>query len=1258
MINNFNSDLDKEEEELYNQIKSYNESQNKIRQIIKNNNSTEIELYLINDQWLKQWKKYTCYKQIKYNLSSNIKNKWKEIRHMKNASKFNIAQINIKDFIKFDNSSINPNSNFHLVTKECFDIITKYKNNNNEIFKIKFISYNEKIIAQYKDLILVLYINNNNFNFILFILENPNIPFIYMEIKESNMKQYLENNSIDENVENKKIHFEKNGNNYSIDFINKSYNIIINKRRKFKRLIYSLINFEHNLKTLLELNKEENNNFFLINKDWLIQFKSKLNYSNILNQDKIENLDNIINKMFNNYKINDLNLLDIKTINQNNIIFNYLKEKNSDIVYKFFANYTLIYKDIWYKLIKFFNWDLEIKINAFFLKNNKIILKYDENNFEIAEILNYSINQKLLVCIYKNYNNSSIIKEIIDNGIDAFYQKYNINILIKNQSSQDLIDYSNNNLKLGKIINIGAAKDNLNEFTFLSYEELNKNNIDKLKLGLNKLINKINNDNQIINKIINIQNNNGNKKQSEVIKDNNDEKEKSDTFKMLKQAFNNNETISPNEQNNIDKLDNLNNNRLYNEININPKNNNFLNNNFIENNININAVNIQNQNIDNKNMNKFINYNNNNNQNNIINKVGININNFKINDNMNNKDNMNNEFNFNINNNINNNLNNNINFNMNNVINNSLYNNINYNMDNNINNNINNNNNYNFNNSVNNKNMNNNTNYNMINFMNNHMNNINNFNINNYANNVSGGLNNDNNNMNNVSGSMNNENNNMYRMNYNMNMEENMNYNNNMNAIINNKVNNNQMILNNNFNNNKLILNENNNMNQIKNNNFNENNMNINNMNKVNYNNIINTNNIGYNIMNINNLNLMKKNNNYIINSNVDNNNLNLNNMNAINNMNLSNMNNQNNMFIFNNNQNNFYQNFNNNNMNNNMANQLFMQNIYIESILSVILCLYNCDNITQKFLYHSKYNEIIKKNTLIAPIYAKIIYSFQNGISNHKQYLYRLKDIMDKNINLISYDPKNIFEFIIEGLHKELKVPYKKKNFNLVNLGLRKLQYDYFLNNTFYPEKTSVIANNLFGGREINIHCKSCQTINYEYDIFKFIEFSIEEIYYKKNEKNINFIIKQENELEEKKININDCFDYYINFQQIKNNYFCFNCQNNRESFFYYRLIKLPNILILVLNRKTKIKIKVDFDEDLDISKFLEFNVQSKQYKLIGIISFLEENNTYLTILKNKNDRQWYKYKDDYISKVRFIDSKDNINNIPYMLFYQNILE
>ena len=556
MLINFNSILTEEEEEIYKQIKIYNESQKIIKDIIQNDIQTKIELYLINDEWLEQWKNFTCYDYIKYNLDIKNKNKWREIRQMKNASQYNINQLNNKDLILFENNSsnntiitINQNSNFHLVTEECFDMITNNKlNNKNEKLKIEFISYKQKIIAQYMDKILVLYINKNKFNFILFILGNPNIPFFYMDIKESNMNEYLKKMKIDNNIEKKQIHFRKEGYEYYAYFLNKSYNNIKNKEKNFKCLIYSLINFELNLKLVSEGNQGVICDIFLINNVWINKFKFKLtnkisynllNYIDILNQNKddLQNIiDQAINIIFNNYNMNGSCDEDIDKINQNNIIFNYLKDNNSGNIYKYYSNYSLIDKDIWYNLIKFFYWDIEIQTKAYFFKNNCNIIQYDENNFEIVEILNNNINQKLLFCIYENYNINKIINEIQNIGIDGFYQKYKINILFTNQSSQDLIDYSNNNQYLGKIININAAENNFNDFTLLIYEQLDKDNKDNLKLGLNKI--KINNNNynksdnfnkQMINEYI--------KPPVENEEDSDEDELNPDTYKTLKKAF-------------------------------------------------------------------------------------------------------------------------------------------------------------------------------------------------------------------------------------------------------------------------------------------------------------------------------------------------------------------------------------------------------------------------------------------------------------------------------------------------------------------------------------------------------------------------------------------------------------------------------------------------------------------------------------------------------------------------------------------------
>ena len=67
MENNINV-LSHEEKVIYNQIESYYLSQNILKKLIKYNIQAEIELYIINGEWLRQWKKYSCYDEIKCNL--------------------------------------------------------------------------------------------------------------------------------------------------------------------------------------------------------------------------------------------------------------------------------------------------------------------------------------------------------------------------------------------------------------------------------------------------------------------------------------------------------------------------------------------------------------------------------------------------------------------------------------------------------------------------------------------------------------------------------------------------------------------------------------------------------------------------------------------------------------------------------------------------------------------------------------------------------------------------------------------------------------------------------------------------------------------------------------------------------------------------------------------------------------------------------------------------------------------------------------
>ena len=546
--------LSPEEEILYSEMKNYDISQKIIKKLIDENIPKELELYIINDEFLNLWKKKSCFDEIKFNLPLKNPQIWRRIRKNSNAQNIAVGDINNMILMKCENNymnentkfTINPKSNFHFITKECFD--TFAKNNiiiNDFVIKSKFISYKNKLISNFDDKIFVLYKYQKCINFLLYILENPNDIF-YLKIKEENMTNFFQQNEIDPNIE------EFHLNNNSILCINKSLANNAKKNKLFCDLILFLINFEYNFEILLNSDNIEKRMLYLINEDWLEEFKRKLNYVFWLEKSQIENVNPTIKKMLNEYIRNSSNNNEnMAQINPSNSIFGYLKENNTQQIIKYYSNFTLIDSNMWNNLKILFNWNIEICVTAYITKNYAII-QFDENNLEIIEFSNKKIKSKLMFCLYKYFNIDEIINEIKNLGIIGYYQKYNINnILNNNQTSQNLFSDSNLNQSIGKIINIKSAKNNNNNYIVLNNEEYNNYN---LSLGLNNdfipqnINNNIENfDNIIDNYISKIRNYN--------IKNNNN-------FNNMNINFNNNDF----NQDRDDNLDNFTMNKIIKDI--------------------------------------------------------------------------------------------------------------------------------------------------------------------------------------------------------------------------------------------------------------------------------------------------------------------------------------------------------------------------------------------------------------------------------------------------------------------------------------------------------------------------------------------------------------------------------------------------------------------------------------------------------------------------------------------------------------------
>lgn len=281
------------EVQILSEIKSYKDSQDELRNYIFTGTSTDenLEYYLINDEWLYQWKKYTCYESIKFNLSLNITKILREKRTQNRADQINISNINNKILLNNNMDNINNNQTireslniipkFHLVTKECFQNLVRNRNLDKEI-KFKFKLKNGILFTKYLDKIIVLYENNKKLNLILLIfVGNTNrINGVYDFIGLfDKFEEFLINLNPDINKDHEREEFEGG----KIVFLNKSYWDIQLEDEKIKKVFSSLINLEYNFYPNLNSSGINKMVLYLINNNWIDSFKKRLNYLEIIN---------------------------------------------------------------------------------------------------------------------------------------------------------------------------------------------------------------------------------------------------------------------------------------------------------------------------------------------------------------------------------------------------------------------------------------------------------------------------------------------------------------------------------------------------------------------------------------------------------------------------------------------------------------------------------------------------------------------------------------------------------------------------------------------------------------------------------------------------------------------------------------------------------------------------------------------------------------------------------------------------------------
>ena len=314
-----------------------------------------------------------------------------------------------------------------------------------------------------------------------------------------------------------------------------------------------------------------------------------------------------------------------------------------------------------------------------------------------------------------------------------------------------------------------------------------------------------------------------------------------------------------------------------------------------------------------------------------------------------------------------------------------------------------------------------------------------------------------------------------------------------------------------------------------------------------------------------------------------------------------------------------------------------------IPFINPIIQCFSNVQRL--KFELLSMYNDLKNNKSSekkLSFALAKVLKNLWENLNIREYKPKTFIEIIKSNINQTIKEPKQLIDYLLKEIHYELN---NVENMNIVmnqNMNL-------FQNNNFievfdiykknYENRNNSIISKEFSGYFTEVQrCTNCNfyfinSKNIQH--FNFLNFNLDIII---KFKNYNFNC----------IDICECFEYF----QKKENIFL-NCNIcGAQMYKFTKILNMPNTLIINFDYNGT-KVRINYKEYLNLKKNILFNNDIFYYELIGVITYINNENENNFVAYCKNDKCiWYKYNDNKVTKSSFRE----IDGIPFVLFYSYI--
>ena len=296
--------------------------------------------------------------------------------------------------------------------------------------------------------------------------------------------------------------------------------------------------------------------------------------------------------------------------------------------------------------------------------------------------------------------------------------------------------------------------------------------------------------------------------------------------------------------------------------------------------------------------------------------------------------------------------------------------------------------------------------------------------------------------------------------------------------------------------------------------------------------------------------------------------------------------------------------------------------NLYNPYIRALVISFYKIEKF--KVFFKDSNNFLHNKNYFITNLIKKFIDNYELNNLKSLNIIHELEEEINKigKNNLQNF--KMLIDFILTKLHEELNKKQILNNEYTKEENIEKNAFNNFCE-FYFKQNESFIQNLFFGIKEIQTDYKCCNLSKYKFNIYKYIYF-------------------EEYQIKNKPNNLQDLISGYENFE-IPLIVKCSKCSNSKDNSIHKKLIKYPNILIIIINNKNKLKINLEENKIINIKKY--------EFKLICCIYESKKENYFNILYNSKNN--WYIIENDDDKNLKEEEKRiDSLKFYPCVLFYE----